>query len=174
MIDRRRPSEKAAFLIPLLRPAGRGLLFAAQISKRYLGPISPPQTSSLHSEIWGPRAHSSASQHKLRRGGPGGVLSLPRHVPSWRGRMEHRCSSGALRIWPRATLPCKPSYKRPCSTIRQPAPAGVSRLCTPGAQAELRFLTPALRAGAAPSSTQGAQSSPAVYPEQFAQARKPG
>ena len=29
----------------------------------------------------------------------------------------------------RATLPCKPSYKHLCSTIRQPAPAGVSRLC---------------------------------------------
>ena len=40
--------------------------------------------------------------------------------------------------------------------------------------AEPRCLTPALRAGVAPSSTQGAQSSPAVYPELFAQARKPG
>ena len=51
---------------------------------------------------------------------------------------------------------------------QQSAPAGVSRLC------EAAIPKPALRAGAAPSSTQGAQSSPAVYPEQFAQARKPG
>ena len=94
---------------------------------------------------------------------------------------SHAAQSAA---WARGDPVSEP--KRPADLNagqRAPASLPTSAFVVPSADlprrgfrssAELRFLTPALRAGAAPSSTQGAQSSPAVYPEQFAQARKPG
>ena len=67
-----------------------------------------------------------------------------------------------------ATRPCKPSYKHPCPTIRQSAPAGVSQACG------LAMPKPAPGQGTTPSATQAAPNRPS-FPQNFSRcARKPG